>query len=282
MLRRVQYLYLLFLTIFNLLFLQARADNVDQSLIISVVPQLAPVAIHKAWTPVLQKLTEETGISFQLDVPASIPEFEKKLAAGIPDLAFMNPYHMVVVEHLHTYTPLLRDSANLLTGIIIVRKDSGINDLQDLKGKTLAFPAPNAFAASLLLRALLAQKHIDIQPIYVKNHSNVYRSILLNDVSAGGGVNNTFEREPIDVQEQLKILYVSPTWAPHPLAVHQRITPELQHKIMQAFFKLAENRDNDELFNAIQIPKPVAADYSRDYQPLELLDLNKFAVSGSD
>jgi phosphonate transport system substrate-binding protein len=56
----------------------------------------------------------------------------------------------------------------------------------------LAFPSPNAFAASLITRATLSQRGIDIKPLYVKTHSNVYRSVLQADVVAGGAVNNTW------------------------------------------------------------------------------------------
>lgn len=40
--------------------------------------------------------------------------------------------------------------------VLVVRKDSAVRRLADLNGATGAFPAPNAFAASLLPRALLA------------------------------------------------------------------------------------------------------------------------------
>ena len=258
------------------------ANAADRPYSVYVVPQLTPVAIHKAWAPVLEKLGQATGLVFQLIVKPSIPAFEEALASGAPDFAFMNPYDFIVAKRHKGYIPLLRDSANMLEGILVVRKDSPIKSIEELDAQTVAFPAPNAFAASLLMRAQLAKKHVYIIPSYVKTHSNVYRSVLLGDASAGGGVNNTFEREPADVREQLRILYVTPPSVPHPLAANPRVPKTVRAKVLASFINLATIPANAALFDAIQIPKPVPADYARDYRSIEALGLDEFAVTGSE
>ena len=258
------------------------AHAVDRPYSVYIVPQLTPVAIHKAWTPVLEKLGKATGLTFELIVKPSIPAFEEALVGGAPDFAFMNPYDFIVAKRHKGYIPLLRDSANMLEGILVVRKDSPVKSVAELDAQTVAFPAPNAFAASLLMRAQLAKTHVNIIPSYVKTHSNVYRSVLLGDASAGGGVNNTFEREPADVRDQLRILYVTPQSAPHPLAANPRVPKAVRAKVLASFIKLAADPANAALFDAVQIPKPVPADYARDYQSLEALGLDKFAVTGSE
>jgi len=256
------------------------APTAAQTYSISVVPQLTPVAIHQDWTPILEKLGTATGLTFELVVESSIPAFEESILSGTPDFAFMNPYHCIIAKHHKGYIPLLRDSANMLEGILVVRKDSPINSLDELNEQSVAFPAPNAFAASLLIRAQLAKNHVNIIPNYVKTHSNVYRSVLLGDAIAGGGVNNTFEREPADVREQLRILYVTPQSAPHALGANPRITKAVRDKVITSFIQLSKDPANAALFDAIQMPKPIQADYSRDYKPLEALGLDKFAVTG--
>ncbi len=257
------------------------APAVAQTYSVSVVPQLTPVAIHKDWAPILEKLGAETGLTFELVVEPSIPAFEETLLEGTPDFAFMNPYHCIIAKRHKGYIPLLRDSANMLEGILVVRKDSAINSLGELNEQSVAFPAPNAFAASLLIRAQLAKNHVNIIPNYVKTHSNVYRSVLIGDAMAGGGVNNTFEREPADVRDQLRILYVTPQSAPHALEANPRIPKAVRNKVIASFIKLSKDPANAAFFDGIQIPKPVPADYSRDYKPLEVLGLDKFAVIGS-
>ncbi len=56
---------------------------------------------------------------------------------------------------------------------MVVRKESAIHPLHDLSGKTLAFPAPAAFAASVLPRANLANNDIPFTAKYVSSHVRI-------------------------------------------------------------------------------------------------------------
>ena len=236
-----------------------------------IVPKLSPLVTYQAWTPILEKLAEKTGLKFELIVPPNIPDFEKDVNNGLPDLAFMNPYHMTIAKHRQGYIPLVRDSANLLEGNIVVQKDNPIKSINELKNQTIAFPAPNAFAATLLIRSLLAKQNIPITPLYANTHSNVYRTVALGDVLAGGGIKNTFTREPLDIQQQLRVLYTTPRYAPHPLAAHPRIPIKIRQEISAAFIKLANDSTNKEIFVSIQMTKPIEANYQKDYKVIEKL-----------
>ena len=129
--------------------------------------------IYGSWSPLLQRVGTASGLCFELRVAASIPEFEQKLLQGEPAFAFVNPYHAVLAHKKQRYAPLLSDGEEMLKGILVVRQDSPIRQLQELQGKTLAFPAPNAFAATLLIRAELTKKKIDTQTQFVKTHTHV-------------------------------------------------------------------------------------------------------------
>ena len=245
-----------------------------------IVPQFTALEIHKNWIPLLDKLSEATKLKFELKIAPSIPAFEQAVFAGEADFAFMNPYHQVVAKKKQGYIPLIKDETPL-EGILLVKKDNPIQKITELNGKEVAFPAPNAFAASLYIRATLAKQGIDIVPRYVKTHSNVYRSILVNDTIAGGGVNNTLQRETEAVKQQLRVLYTTPKSAPHPFSAHPRINKAVRKQMTTAFVQLGADPANAELLNAVQLPKPVPADYSKDYQRLEGLKLEKFFVSES-
>jgi phosphonate transport system substrate-binding protein len=242
-----------------------------------VVPQVSTVEIHKAWLPILAKLTQATKLQFELKILPTIPAFEQAIFAGDADFAFMNPYHEVVAKRVQGYIPLIHDE-KALEGILVVRKDNPIKELSELNGKKLAFPAPNAFAASLYMRAWLARQGIKITPDYVKTHSNVFRAIVLGDVVAGGAVNNTLLRELDSIQQQLRVFYRTPKFAPHPFSAHPRISLTVRTLVAESFIKLAADPKNAPLLDEIQIPKPVLADYRKDYEHLEDLNLDSFFV----
>jgi phosphonate transport system substrate-binding protein len=245
---------------------------------IGVVPQFTPVEIYERWGPLVKELENRTGLKFELKTYKSIPEFEKAFLKGEPDFVFMNPYHQVMAYKAQKYIPLVRDKTPL-TGILVVRRDSPVKEVKDLDGKVIAFPAPNAFAASLYMRALLAEKFkIRFIPEYVKTHDNVYRHVILGKAQAGGGVNNTFLRQPEEVKRELRILYETPSTAPHPFSVHPRVPKEVRDKVKRAILDMANEPSMKALLDRVQMPNPVPADYARDYKPLEKLNLEKYVV----
>ena len=251
--------------------------------ILAVVPQFTPSEVHRNWAPFVEKLSKATQRNFEIRIYPSIPKFEEGFLNGEIDLAFMNPYHAVMAKRAQGYIPLVRDAAKPLTGILIVRRDSPVKTIKELNGKELAFPAPNAFGASLYLRALLAeQEKISITPRYVKTHTNVYRHVIMGEVVAGGGVNTTLAQEPAEVQAQLRVLFETPAVAAHPLVAHPRMPEGVRQTVTTVLLEMGNEPAWKTLLAAMQIPRPVKADYAMDYQPLEKLKLEKYVVIESN
>jgi phosphonate transport system substrate-binding protein len=245
---------------------------------IAVVPQFRAEEIHRDWTPVLERLRAATGASFSLRIAADIPAFEESVLAGAPDFAYMNPYHQVMARKAQGYIPLVRDSKPL-TGILVVRKDDPIKSVRELDGKEVAFPAPNAFGASLWIRALLAEREkIRILPAYVKTHSNAFRYAATGKAAAAGGIGVTLVDEPEELRSTLRVLLETPGVAPHPLSAHPRLPEAVRRLVTETLLGMAQDAAGQAMLKDIQMPAPVRADYARDYQPLEKFGLEKYVV----
>jgi len=243
-----------------------------------VVPQFPAAKIYSTWSPLLQKIGQDAGLCFELRVSSSIPEFEQRFLKGESEFIFLNPYHAVLAYQKRKYQPLLADEKEPLTGILIVRSDNPIKNLADLKGKNVSFPAPNSFAASLLIRAELAKQKIDVNPVFVKTHSNVYRSVINKDALAGGGVNNTLDNEAPEVRQQLRILYETSAYTPHPIATHPSVSSEVRERFLKAVLKLTQDEEGQKLLDSINLHKPYVVSYAKNYKILESLQLEKFLV----
>ena len=245
--------------------------------ILAVIPRLPPAATHRNWAPLVERLAQDTGLDLRLKLYDDIPRFERDLLDGIPDLAFMNPYQCVLARRARGYSPLVRDSALELGGILVVRRDSPVTHVRQLDGKRLVFPAPNAFGASLYLRALLTeQAGIRFTARYVVTHSNVYRNVILGFADAGGGVNVTLNNEPPAVRDKLRIVFETPTTAPHPLGAHPRVPAPVREAVVQAVLRLARAPENRGLLRAVHLSEPTRADFERDYAALGTLALEKY------
>ncbi|WP_216725518.1 phosphate/phosphite/phosphonate ABC transporter substrate-binding protein [Synechococcus sp. KORDI-52] len=241
---------------------------------ISIVPQFSATTIHAAYWPVLTQIGKKANLCFELVQQESIPDFEEALRNKEADYAFMNPYHQVMFKK--EYKPLLRDSKKLLTGIIVINRKSTASTLEDLDGAELLLPAPNAFAASLLTRALFDQQGIEIKPRYVKTHQNVYRGVARNTKVAGGGVNKTYTRESKNLQAEVMILQETPGHPAHPFSASKSMPLQETKAIQSLWIEMAKQPEWKTLLEKVQIPFPMRADYQRDYAPLAGLGLERF------
>jgi phosphonate transport system substrate-binding protein len=252
--------------------------DVTKVLTIAVVPQMPRSVTYTHWAPLLEHLGQRAKLCFELVIPETIPAFEKFLLTDQPDLAFVNPYHAVIAKKRHGYVPLLMDGSEKLSGILTVKADSPIQDIRELQGKEIAFPSPNAFAASLLIRSELAHRGIQIYPRYAKTHANSYRAVALGEVVAAGGVNNTWQREDPALRAKLRVLYETSGHPPHPLIAHPRVTPAIRLSVINTMMSFSSNEAQQQLLDGVHISQPIRANYQRDFAPLSKLKLEKFAL----
>ena len=241
-----------------------------------VVPQFDARTTFDIWSPILAQLQVRTGLRFQLLGSPSIPMFERQFHQQEFDFAYMNPYHAVLAAS--SYVPLVRDVATRLEGIIVVRKDSPIQSLRELQGKTMDFPAPNALAASLMTRALLDQLGVAVQPRYVKTHSSVYLNVALGQADAGGGVRQTLDEQPPAVRERLRVIDKTVAVASHPMVANKRISAAVREGVRAALLDLGETADGRALLKKIPIDQ-VGRAAAEDYVPLQHMGLGRFYVT---
>lgn len=246
-----------------------------------IVPQLTATQTYTNWAPLLEQVGQLTKQCFELIVPTSIPNFESDLNDGLPDFAFMNPYHAVMQWSGNKYIPLIASSEPIF-GVLSVSRNSKALKVQDLNESKIAFPAPNAFAASLLIRATLTLEGVSYTPIYLKTHSNVYRSIIRGDVAAGGGIQSTLTAEPSELKAELRVLMETKRYTAHPFSAHDRVPIELQHQIQDAFLEIGQTNSGRKLLNDVQLAEPKAVTFAVNYQPLEALQLEKFVVRNAN
>lgn len=246
-----------------------------------VVPQLPKEYTQKSWGPFIHQIKKLSGIDIKLLLFSSFKEFEVSFAQGEPDFVYLNPYHQLLAEKEQGYIPLIRDDSNRLTGILVVSKNSHIENIQQLNHTKVAFPSPLAFGASLYMRAALLKQGVEVDPIYVKSHNNVYRSVVLGRAVAGGGVNSTFKAESEQIQNELKVIFKLPGVPSHPISAHPRVEKAVQQAFIDACLEMQKTPQGKSLLKAIHISVPIIADQKRDYQPLKALHLERIIAPGT-
>jgi len=247
---------------------------ISLELTLGVVPQQSPLKLSKKWIKVTDYLFEATNIKVIFKTEKSIPKFEQELYAGKYDLSYMNPYHFILANKTQNYQAFTRANKNIV-GILLAKTKEIDLSPQNLEGKTFLFPAPNAFAATLLPKFELKEKfNFDIEKkarvLYVNSHDSVYKGISRDIGFLGGGIIRTFNNflDSAD-KDNIHIVYKTNPYPSHPIAHHPRVTKEDISKLQQAFLNMPE-----EIKKSLSI-KQFKAITSKEYDIIKKLDINK-------
>jgi phosphonate transport system substrate-binding protein len=220
------------------------------------VPRLSPEELQKMYAPLMAYLSKETGEKVTLVVPKDFTAFKDAAKAGQMDIGFANPLIYVESKEKMNIEPLALSSevksGTRLRGIIIVRKDSGITSVQDLKGKKFVFmdkdsPAGYLFQILLLNKAGFdTKKDITVLP-FAKRHEKVVASVLDRTADAGGIREDELDKVKgkLDVSRIRVVGYTDyfPNW---PFFASSKLNPETTAKIKAALLKLKPNDPKNE------------------------------------
>lgn len=252
------------------------AEN-KEALTFGIVPQQTASKLARLWIPIMRHLSEKTGVNIHFRTAPSIPEFERRLSEGVYDIAYMNPYHYVVFSKSVGYRAFAKQSNKRLTGIVVVRKDSSMKNLMDINNKSLAFPSPAAFAATIIPRAELHNNGVKYTPKYVLSHDSVYRTVASGIHEAGGGITRTLNNLDENVRSQLKVLWQSKVYTPHAFASHSRVKAEVLEKVSMAMQMLDDKSESKLLLKAIRF-KGIESAKDSDWNDIRALNIQTSVI----
>lgn len=255
------------------------AANSSGELTVGIVPQQSATALAASWIPMLSEAAKRAGIRLAFRTASDIPTFEERLKRGEYDIAYMNPYHYTVFSKAPGYHAFARERDRKLVGIIVVAKDSPLQELGELSGKEVVFPAPAAFAASILPRAEFARKNISIQARYVNSHDSVYRTVAQGTFAAGGGIKRTLESIDPAISARLRILATTPAYMPHAFAAHPRVDQATIDKLSAVLFAFHNDENGRQLLEHLSF-KGIEAAQDKDWDEIRRLKI-KLPVGNS-
>lgn len=232
----------LLLLVFSALLNVAKATQTQtKTFTLGVVPQQSPKRMAELWQPLIDYVEAHTGMRISFQTSKDIPTFEANLAKGLYDIAYMNPYHFVAFNDSVGYKALARQKDKVIKGIIVVHKDSPIRLLSELAGTEIAFPAPTAFAATIITSAELRKNAIPFTSRYVNSHDSVYYAVKRKFFKAGGGILRTLNSIPEEVRRDIRVLWISDGFTPHAVATHPDMAQPDRQAILKALLALTDD-----------------------------------------
>jgi phosphonate transport system substrate-binding protein len=205
-------------------------------------------------------LEERLDKKIDLVVTTDYSSMIEAMRFGRLELAYFGALSYVMAKErseIEAFAAQMKKGSIMYHGVIIVNKDKMINNILDIRGKTMAFGDPASTSSHLIPRAhLLTNAKLDIddyEPVYLGSHDAVALSVQNGNADAGGLSKKIFEhlveRELISL-DKVQVIAISNPFPNYPWTMQSSLDPELKDKIKQAFYDLDDP----------EITKPLKAD----------------------
>ena len=158
--------------------------------VFAVHPLHNPVRLFDVYEPIIDRIRAECpDLRIRLEASMDYHAFEGKLAARQVHFALPNPYQTLLSQASgYRIFGKMGDDQNF-RGIILVRRDSGLESIRDLRGKAISYPAPTALAATLMPQFYLQTRGLDVaretRSVYVGTQESVIMNVYLRLTDAG-------------------------------------------------------------------------------------------------
>ncbi|WP_246053493.1 phosphate/phosphite/phosphonate ABC transporter substrate-binding protein [Paracoccus hibiscisoli] len=218
------------------------------TLVFAYTPVEDPAVYAEVWQEFLDHMAEVTGKNVQFfPVDSNAAQIEA-MRAGRLHVAGFNTGSNPLAVACAGFRPLAMmaadDGSFGYEMEIITHPESGIDDVEGIRGGQMAFTAETSNSGYKAPSALLQAEYnmvagTDFTPVFSGKHDNSILGVANRDYPAAAIANSVktrmIEREVV-TEDQFKVLYTSETFPTTGYGVAHNLTSELQDKIRQAFF----------------------------------------------
>ena len=227
----------------------AVAAHAQQVLRVTAIPDEAPTELARKFAPLGAYLEAKLGVKVEWTPVTDYAAAVEALVNKKVDLAWFGGFTFVQasVRSEGKVIPLVqREEDEKFRSVFITDANSGINKLEDLKGKTLSFGSASSTSGHLMPRSfLLAAKvnpDIDLKRVSFSGaHDATIAAVASGKVDAGALnilVWDKFVAEKKVDPAAVKVFYTTPPYYDYNWTVHADMPAELRNKLQQAFLAL--------------------------------------------
>ena len=191
-----------------------------------------------------------TGFRLRLESAQTDSTYEAKLHKKRFDIAIVEPHRVLEAETLGYNVFARAGSKDRISAIIIVRRDSEISRLTDLKGKTITFSSPGTLAPTMLVRLYMARQAFDPNRYarceYVGSQESALLRVYLRSSSAAAVSKSAwdfFVAERSLISEELEPKWYTNDLPGSGLMAINRVPPLHVKQLQRAFAELRNAPD---------------------------------------
>ena len=246
---------------------------VPEKLTVQFVPSQNADTLEAKAKPLEKLLGDKLGIPVEVSVSTDYNTVIEAMASKKVDVGFLPPTAYVLAKEKGAAEVILQaqrfgvndetgaptdELADFYKSMIIVKKDSAIKSVADLKGKKIAYQNVTSSAGFVWPAATLMDAGLDplkdVQAITVKGHDQGVLAVLNGDVDAAAifqDARNIVLKDYPKVFEDTQVLAFTDKIPNDTISVRSDMNKEWMEKIQQAFIDIAADKEGHEIVKEI-------------------------------
>jgi phosphonate transport system substrate-binding protein len=217
---------------------------------VGVVSRYPPTVIYHGYQPIMDYLTRNSPYQFVLRLNSTYQQTVDELADGRVSAAFLGTYIYMQAYDRHAVTSLLKplneNGEPLSHAVIITRLESSIRNIEDLRGKRVAFPSQESFSGNWLPLYELKKHNISLSDLdsvhYFPHHQSVVYHVLKGSFDAGV-VKERVAKEFLP--RGLRIVYTSRPIPGSPIVISKHCPAAIATALRDALLRIDVRRADD-------------------------------------
>lgn len=221
----------------------------EEALVLGVFPRRNATETVKMFTPMASHLAEQLGRKVTVMTARDFEAFWQGVNGKRYDIVHYNQYHYI--HSAQTYRVIAHQQEfgkAAVAGALFVRRDAGITDVSQLRGRTIMFGGgKDAMLSYIAPRFLLMQaglKEGDFKSEFAVNPPNALLALFHKQADAAGGgdilIDLPVVKNAINAQE-LKVLAVTEPLLFLPWAVKRNMPAKLRESIQSTMIDLGRS-----------------------------------------
>lgn len=246
---------------------------VPEELRVQFVPSQNADSLEAKAKPLEDLLEAELDIPVSVSVSTDYNTIVEAMASEQVDVGFLPPTAYVLAEERGAAEVILQSQrygvndedgsptdelVDFYKSQIIVKKDSGIESIEDLKGKKMGYQSVTSSAGYVWPAAVLIDAGLDpltdVEPVTLKGHDLAIVSLLNGDVDAAAtfqDARNVVQGDYPTVFEDTEILEFTEPIPNDTIAVLPDMDQEWKDKIQQAFIAIGKDEEGRQIIKDV-------------------------------
>jgi phosphonate transport system substrate-binding protein len=239
-----------------------KLGTADNPIIMSFVPSGDTQEIIASGDELAKMVSDKTGLAITANVGTDFAAVREAMGAGKAQIGWLNTFNYVLAHEKYGVDVALvtqRFGLTTYNGQIIVRADSGITTLQDLKGKVMCWVDPNSTSGYIIPRIMLQANGINPDTDFAKqveagSHNNVVTQVYNGDCDAGAtyvDARSSIAADFPDVNEKVVVLATTSDIPNDNVSFTKDFPADMRDQIVTALLDIASTDEGKAALNTL-------------------------------